>query len=74
MDTSVKVGQPLLQFVSIGLPRHPVHSRRRGPLQAVVAAAEQIDSDVMQQGGELQLLVSLPPKPPRIYRFFCQNG
>src|SRR5208282_5714477 len=59
MDTSVEVGQPLLQSVPIGLPRHPVHSRRCLPLQVVVAAAEQIDSDVMQQGGEPHLLILL---------------
>src|SRR5215813_475458 len=52
MDPSVQVGEPLLQVDSIGLPRHPVHSRRCLPFQVVVAAPEQCDIDVMQQGGE----------------------
>src|ERR1019366_8455502 len=39
----------------VGAP--PVHSRRRSPLQAVVAAAQQIDTDVVQQGCEPYFLV-----------------
>jgi hypothetical protein len=49
MEALMKVGQPFLQTVPIGVPRHPVHSRRRPPLQVVVAVAEQIDGDVMQR-------------------------
>src|SRR5580658_11701 len=59
MDTPVEVGEPCLQAVRIGWPRHPVYARRCPPLQVVVAAAEQVDVDVMQQGGEPQLHVSL---------------
>ena len=59
MDASVEVGQPLLQSVSIFLPRHSVHPFSRLPVQAIVAAAEQIDVDMVQQGGELHLPVSI---------------
>ena len=57
MDPYVEVDQSILQSVSIFLPRHSVHPFRRMPVQAVVAAAEQIDIDMVQQGGELHLLV-----------------
>jgi hypothetical protein len=53
MDSSVKLGEPLFQSVSIFFPRHPIYSRRRPPLQAVVAAAEQLEVHVVQQGREL---------------------
>lgn len=53
MDTSMEVDQSFLQSVSLFLPRHSVHTRRRLPFQAVIAASEQIDIDMMQQGGEL---------------------
>jgi hypothetical protein len=59
MDPSMEVDQPFLQSVSIFLPRHSVHSFRRMPVQAVLAAAEQIDIDMVQQGGELHLPVPL---------------
>jgi hypothetical protein len=53
MDSPVQVGKPLLQTFSIFFPRHSLHPGRRLPLQAVEAAAEQIDVDVVQQSGEL---------------------
>ena len=57
MDAPLQVGEPFLQAVSICLPRHPIHSRRRLPFQVVVAAPEQVEIDMMQQGGEPYLLV-----------------
>src|ERR1039457_5090052 len=57
MDSPMQVGYPRLQFFSIFLPRHAIHSRRRLPLQAVVAAAQQINTDVVQQGCEPYFLV-----------------
>jgi hypothetical protein len=45
--------------VSIFLPCHPVHSRRCLPFQVAVATAKQIDVDMVQQGGEPHLRISL---------------
>src|ERR1039457_4557281 len=59
MNSSMEVRNSGLQSVSIFLPRHLVHSRCRLPFQVQVAAAKQIDVDVMQQGGEPHLRVSL---------------
>src|SRR2546423_184762 len=57
MDSVVEVLHMLLQSLSILLPRHSVHSRRSLSLQRVIAVPEQADRHVMQQGGELLLLV-----------------
>src|SRR4029077_6575205 len=59
MNSPMEVHQPFLQAVPIFLPRYPVHSRRRTPFQVVVTAAKQLDVDVVQQGGEPHLPVSL---------------
>src|SRR6266567_4784111 len=59
MDSPMEVHYPLLQTVSIFLPRHPVHSRRCPPFQVRVAVAKQFDADMVQQGGEPHLRVSL---------------
>jgi|SRR5450432_3834560 len=59
MNSPMEVLQSFLQVVSIFLPRHPVHSRRCPPFQVVVAAAKQVDVNVVQQGGEPHLRVSL---------------
>ena len=53
----MKVHYSFLQPVSIFLPCHLVHSRRCPPFQTVVAAAEQFDIDMVQQGGEPHLRV-----------------
>jgi hypothetical protein len=47
MDSSMQAGEPCLQVLSIFFPRHSIHSSRRLLLQAVVAATEQIDVDVV---------------------------
>jgi hypothetical protein len=57
MDSPMQVAQTRLQALSVFLPRHPIHSRRRLFLQAVVALPEQVDAYVVQQGRELQLPV-----------------
>src|ERR1019366_2236925 len=57
MDSPMQVAQARLQVLSIFLPRHPIHSRRRLSFQAVVALPEQVDAYVVQQGRELQLPV-----------------
>jgi hypothetical protein len=54
MDAPVQVGQPPFQVVrSILFPRHPIHSRGRLLLQAVVTFPQQVDAYVVQQGCEL---------------------
>src|SRR5712691_9742097 len=55
MDSSMQVGEPFLQVSSIFFPRHPIHSRCRLFLQAVVTAPEQVDAYVVQQSRELEL-------------------
>lgn len=57
MDSPMQVAQARLQVLSILLPRHPIHSRRRLFLQTVVALPEQVDAYVVQQGCELPLPV-----------------
>src|SRR6266568_7523080 len=57
MDSVVEVLQPLLHSLPILRPCHSVYSRRSLPLQRVVAVPEQSDRHMMQQGGELLLLV-----------------
>src|ERR671935_1515053 len=59
MDPPMQVGKPSLQVLSIFLPCHPVHSRRRLFLQAIVTLPEQVDAHMVQQSGELQLLILL---------------
>src|SRR5438045_5902850 len=59
MASSVELHYPFLQSVSIFLPCHLVHPRRRPPFQVEIAATEQIDIDMVQQGGEPHLWVSL---------------
>jgi len=49
MDAPVEIDQPILQSFPIFFPRHSVYSRRRLLLQALVAAAEQIDVHGVQQ-------------------------
>jgi hypothetical protein len=53
MDSAMQVGEPCLQVLSIFFPRHPIHSRCRLFLQAVVTIPEQVDAYVVQQSGEL---------------------
>src|SRR5215469_11841066 len=55
MDSSMQVGKPRLQVLSIFFPRHPIHSRGRLFLQAVVTNPEQVDAYVVQQSSELHL-------------------
>jgi hypothetical protein len=59
MDSSVQLAEARLQIFSIFSPRHPVHSRRRLSLQAVIALPEQVDAYVVQQSRELQLAILL---------------
>ena len=59
MDSPVQVAQLRLQVFSICFPPHPIHSRRRLFLQAVVALPEQVDAPVMQPSCEPPLLI--PP-------------
>ena len=57
MDSLVEVLQPLLHALPILLPRHTVHSRRSLPLQRVIAVPEQVGRHMVQQRGELLLLI-----------------
>jgi hypothetical protein len=52
MDSSMQVGEPRLQVSPIFFPRHPIHSRSRLFLHAVVTIPEQVDAYVVQQSGE----------------------
>jgi len=45
MDSSMQVGQPYLQVLSILFPRHPIHPWRRLFLQAVITRSEQVGVD-----------------------------
>ena len=53
MDPAMEVLDPFLQALSILLPRHPIHPRRRLLLQAVITLPEQVDAHVVQQRREL---------------------
>ena len=55
----MQVAQARLQILSILLPRHPIHSRRRLFLQAVITFPEQVDAHVVQQGCEPPLPILL---------------
>ena len=52
----VQIGQPTLQPGLILLPRHAIHSRRSFPLQRVKAVPQQIDRQMVEQGGKAFLL------------------
>src|SRR5215467_6734492 len=58
MDSVVEVFDPLLLSLSILLPRYSVHSWRSLPLQREITVPKQIRRHVMQQCGELLLLIS----------------
>ena len=53
----MQVSEVCLQVSSIVFPRHPVHSRRRLLLEAVVAHPKQIDRHVVEERGEPRLPV-----------------
>ena len=55
----MQMGQPTLQPGLVLLPRHAVHPRGGFSLQRVKAPSEQIDREVVEQSGELHLLVFL---------------
>jgi len=59
VDPAVQVSEATLQPGLILLPRHAVHSRSGFPLQSVKAPPKPIDREVVEQGGELHLLVFL---------------
>jgi hypothetical protein len=59
MDSSMQVADAPLQVFSIFSPRHPIHTRCRLSLQAVVTFPEQVDAYVVQQSRELLLSVLL---------------
>jgi len=51
----MQVADAPLQVFSIFSPRHPIHTRCRLSLQAVVTFPEQVDAYVVQQSRELLL-------------------
>src|SRR6516225_6984566 len=57
MESPMQVSEVCLQVSSIVFPRHPVHSRRRLLLEAVVAHPKQIDRHVVEERGEPRLPV-----------------
>ena len=58
----LQIDQPILQTFLVLLPPDAIHSRRRVPLQRVVALPQQIGGQMVQQGGEPFLL----PFPRRL--------
>src|SRR5580704_16837735 len=58
MNSAMKSGQPILEPVFILLPGNPIHSRCGLPLEGVKALPQQIDGQMVEQGGELHLLIS----------------
>ena len=57
MNPTVKIDEPTLQAGFILLPGNSVHSGRGFPLQRVEAVPQQIDRQMVEQGGELHLLI-----------------
>jgi len=52
MDSRMQVPQIALQVCLVVVPRHPIHPRRRVPLEGVERQLEQIRIDVVEQRGE----------------------
>ena len=52
MDPTVEIAQATLHTVFVLLPRQAVDAGRGMPLQGMEALAEQVDVDMVQQGGE----------------------
>jgi len=59
MYPAVQIDESILQSGLILLPRYAVHSGRSFSLQRIKAFPQQIDRQMVEQGGELHLLVSL---------------
>jgi hypothetical protein len=57
MNAPVQVYKAILKALPILFPRHPIDSRCCAPLQPEVRAPQQIDIDVVEQGGEPLLLI-----------------
>src|ERR1700737_1981859 len=57
MNSVMKIGQPILQPVFILLPANAVHSGCGLPLPGVKAFPQRIDGQMVEQGGELHLLI-----------------
>src|SRR5947209_14506296 len=57
MNSAMKIDPSILHSVFILLPSNPVHSRCGLPLERVKAFPQQIDSQMVEQGGELHLLI-----------------
>src|SRR5215472_11858810 len=59
MDPGMKIDQPILDSVLVLVPSDPVHSGCGSSLQRVEAFPQQINSQMVEQAGELHLLVFL---------------
>jgi hypothetical protein len=57
MNSAMKIDQSILQSVFILLPSNPVYSRGGFPLEGVKAFPQQINGQMVEQGGELHLLI-----------------
>ncbi len=57
MDTTVKIGQPILQVLLVLPPCHPVHSGRGLPLKGIEALPKKRYRDMVKQGREANLLI-----------------
>src|ERR1700726_4163642 len=57
MNSAMKIGQSILKSVFILLPSNPVHSRCGFPLEGVKAFPQQINGQMVEQSGELHLLI-----------------
>lgn len=58
MNAGFRVAQAILQTLSVGIPRHPVHTRRRVPLQPVRGLLKQQRVDVVQRVVNLSAFLS----------------
>src|SRR6266571_9557266 len=57
MNSAMKIDPSILQSVFILLPSNPVHSRCGFPLEGVKAFPQPINGQMVEQGGELHLLI-----------------
>src|SRR5579864_7184773 len=68
MHPAVQVDESILQSGFILLPRHPIHPGGCFALHRIKALPQQLHRDMMEQGGELQLLVF-----PCCFAHTCQS-
>ena len=63
VNAVLEILEPRLEICAVFPSPHPVHSRRRLPLQRLVGIPQQVDIDVMEERRELLLLSLLGRLP-----------